>query len=81
MEKTIVRYKTRRQMHDYQGLHSGVPYVRLHVPQNEIWLRKDICKRNPKRCRRILGHEQREKRLMDKGMNYKTAHLKAGYKP
>ena len=67
-------------MHDYQGLHSGVPYVRLHVPRNEIWVQKEIRDRNPQRAARIVRHEVREKRLMDRGMKYKTAHRKAGYR-
>lgn len=79
MKKILVKYKPRKQMHDYQGLHSGVPFVRLHVPKNEIWIQKEIHDRNPARARRIMLHELRESKLMSEGYSYKTAHRKAKY--
>jgi len=66
-------------MHDYQGLHSGVPWVRLKVPKNQIWIQKEIHDRNPKRANRIMLHEFREIKLMGLGYPYSIAHVKAGY--
>jgi hypothetical protein len=68
-------------MGDYQGLHRNVPYARQskRIPRGEVWVRKDIRDRNPRRARRIAGHEMREARLMEQGMPYNAAHRKAGY--
>ena len=77
--KYKIKYKPKSIMGDYIALHSDVPWVRLDIPKDEIWIRKDIHDNNPERARRIQLHEFREIKLMENGDSYKKAHRKAGY--
>jgi len=75
-----VKYKSKGVMGDYIAIHGyGIPYLRKNVPKGEIWIRKDIHDRNPRRAKRIERHEIREIRYMRKGMPYKSAHRRARY--
>jgi hypothetical protein len=80
----IVKVKPRSVMGDYIALHGLLPEnelpVRLRhkIPENEIWIRKNVYD-DPKRRERILqGHEKFELELMEtKGLTYKQAHERA----
>lgn len=71
-------------MGDYIALHGLLPEnelpinLRHKIPENEIWIRKNVYD-DPKRRERILqGHEKFELELMEtKGLNYKQAHERA----
>ncbi|HVQ00917.1 MAG TPA: hypothetical protein VMT57_05335 [Candidatus Thermoplasmatota archaeon] len=80
----IVKVKPRSVMGDYIALHGLLPEnelpanLRHKIPENEIWIRKNVYD-DPKRRERILqGHEKFELELMEtKGMTYKQAHERA----
>ncbi len=80
----IVKVKPQSVMGDYIALHGLLPEnelpVRLRhkIPENEIWIRKDVYD-NPLRRERILqGHEKFELELMEtRGLTYKQAHRRA----
>ena len=82
----IVKVKPRSVMGDYIALHGLLPENELPVsfrhkiPENEIWIRKNVYD-NPKRRERILqGHEKFELELMEtKGLTYKQAHQRAQF--
>jgi hypothetical protein len=82
----IVRVKPRSVMGDYIALHGLLPenelpvHLRHKIPENEIWIRKDVYD-DPKRRERILqGHEKFELELMEtKGLTYKQAHERAQF--
>jgi hypothetical protein len=73
-------------MGDYIALHGLLPEnelpvsLRHRIPENEIWIRKNVYD-DPKRRERILqGHEKFELELMEtKGMTYKQAHERAQF--
>jgi hypothetical protein len=79
-----VKVKPRSVMGDYIALHGLVPEnelpVRLRhkIPEDEIWIRKDVYD-DPKRRERILqGHEKFEIGLMEtRDLTYKQAHRRA----
>jgi hemerythrin len=68
-------------MGDYIALHGLVPQnelpenLRHKIPENEVWIRKDVYD-NPRRRERILqDHEKFELELMEtRGFSYKQAH-------
>lgn len=76
--------KPRSVMSDYIALHGLCPQnelpenMRHKIPEDEIWMRKDVYD-DPKRRERILqGHEKYELTLMEtKGLTYKQAHRRA----
>jgi hypothetical protein len=80
----IVKVKSTAVMGDYIALHGLLPENELPVrfrhkiPENEIWIRKNVYD-DPKRRERILqGHEKFELELMEtKGLTYKQAHERA----
>ena len=80
----FVKIKPRSVMGEYIALHGLVPQnelpenLRHKIPENEIWIRKDVYD-NPKRRERILqGHEKFELELMEtRGFTYKQAHRRA----
>jgi len=80
----IVKVKPQSVMGDYIALHGLLPENELPVrfrhkiPENEIWIRKNVYD-DPKRRERILqGHEKFELELMEtKGLTYKQAHERA----
>jgi len=82
----IVKVKPRSVMGDYIALHGLLPEnelpVRLRnkIPENEIWIRKNVYD-DPKRRERILqGHEKFELELMEtRGLTYKQAHQRAQF--
>ena len=82
----IVKVKPRSVMGDYIALHGLLPEnelpvsLRHKIPENEIWIRKNVYD-DPKRRERILqGHEKFELELMEtKGMTYKQAHERAQF--
>jgi hypothetical protein len=73
-------------MGDYIALHGLLPEnelpisLRHKIPENEIWIRKNVYD-DPKRRERILqGHEKFELELMEtKGLTYKQAHKRAQF--
>ena len=73
-------------MGDYIALHGLLPEnelpvsLRHKIPENEIWIRKNVYD-DPKRRERILqGHEKFELKLMEtKGLTYKQAHKRAQF--
>lgn len=79
-----VKVKPRSVMGDYVALHGLLPgnelpgHLRHMIPEDEIWIRKDVYD-NPKRRERVLqGHEKFELELMErKGLTYKQAHYRA----
>ena len=83
-----VRVQPRSVMGDNIALHGLLPKNELpkslrgkrhgKIPENEIWIRKDVYD-NPKRRDRILqGHEKYELTLMEtRGLTYKQAHRRA----
>jgi len=83
----IVKVKPQSVMGDYIALHGLLPENELPVslrhnkiPENEIWIRKNVYD-GPKRRERILqGHEKFELELMEtKGLTYKQAHKRAQF--
>jgi hypothetical protein len=82
----IVKVKPRSVMGDYIALHGLLPEnelptnLRHKIPENEIWIRKNVYD-DPKRSERILqGHEKFELELMEtKGLTYKQAHERAQF--
>jgi len=82
----IVKVKPRSLMGDYIALHGLLPEnelpvsLRHKIPENEIWIRKNVYD-DPKRRERILqGHEKFELELMEtKGLTYKQAHERAQF--
>jgi hypothetical protein len=80
----FVKVKPRSVMGEYIALHGLVPQnelpenLRHKIPENEIWIRKDVYD-NPLRRERILqGHEKFELELMEtRGLTYKQAHRRA----
>jgi hypothetical protein len=82
----IVKVKPRSVMGDYIALHGLLPEnelpvgLRHKIPENEIWIRKNVYD-DPKRRERILqGHEKFELELMEtKGLTYKQAHKRAQF--
>jgi hypothetical protein len=80
----FVKVKPRSVMGEYIALHGLVPQnelpesLRHAIPENEIWIRKDVYD-DPKRRERILqGHEKFELELMEtRGLSYKQAHRRA----
>ncbi len=82
----IVKVKPQSVMGDYIALHGLLPENELPVrfrhkiPENEIWIRKNVYD-DPKRRERILqGHEKFELELMEtKGLTYKQAHQRAQF--
>jgi hypothetical protein len=82
--KYHVIIKPKKFMYPYIAVNSDLPKNELpkrmrHMHRNTIYIRDDIVKHNPERELRILLHEYREMRLIEKGYKYKTAHRKAGY--
>ena len=81
-----VKVKPRSVMGDYIALHGLLPknelpeHLRHKIPENEIWIRKDVYD-DPKRRERVLqGHEKFELELMERrGLTYKQAHYRAQY--
>lgn len=81
-----VKVKPRSVMGDYIALHGLLPenelpeHLRHKIPENEIWIRKDVYD-DPKLRERVLqGHEKFELELMErKGLTYKQAHYRAQY--
>lgn len=79
-----VKVKPRSVMGDNIALHGLLPKnelpkkLRGKIPENEIWMRKDVYD-DPKRREQILqGHEKFELGLMEtQGLTYKQAHSKA----
>ena len=73
-------------MGDYIALHGLLPEnelpvsLRHKIPENEIWIRKNVYD-DPKRRERILqGHEKFELELMEtRGLTYKQAHKRAQF--
>jgi len=73
-------------MGDYIALHGLLPEnelpirLRHKIPENEIWIRKNVYD-DPKRRERVLqGHEKFELELMEtKGLTYKQAHKRAQF--
>jgi hypothetical protein len=73
-------------MGDYIALHGLLPEnelpvsLRHKIPENEIWIRKNVYD-DPRRRERILqGHEKFELELMEtKGLTYKQAHERAQF--
>jgi len=82
----LVKVKPRSVMGDYIALHGLLPEnelpasLRHKIPENEIWIRKNVYD-DPKRRERILqGHEKFELELMEtKGLTYKQAHQRAQF--
>ena len=82
----IVKVKPRSVMGDYIALHGLLPenelpvILRHKIPENEIWIRKNVYD-DPKRRERILqGHEKFELELMEtKGLTYRQAHERAQF--
>ncbi|MCX6662058.1 MAG: hypothetical protein NTY91_05860 [Euryarchaeota archaeon] len=82
----IVKVKPQSVMGDYIALHGLLPEnelpvsLRHKIPENEIWIRKNVYD-DPKRRERILqGHEKFELKLMEtKGLTYKQAHKRAQF--
>ena len=82
----IVKVKPQSVMGDYIALHGLLPENELpirfrhKIPENEIWIRKNVYD-DPKRRERILqGHEKFELELMEtKGLTYKQAHQRAQF--
>ncbi len=82
----IVKVKPRSVMGDYIALHGLLPEnelpvsLRHKIPENEIWIRKNVYD-DPRRRERILqGHEKFELELMEtKGLTYKQAHERAQF--
>jgi len=82
----IVKVKPQSVMGDYIALHGLLPEnelpVRLRhkIPENEIWIRKNVYD-DPKRRERVLqGHEKFELELMEtKGLTYRQAHKRAQF--
>ena len=82
----IVKVKPQSVMGDYIALHGLLPEnelpvsLRHKIPENEIWIRKNVYD-DPKRRERILqGHEKFELELMEtKGLTYKQAHKRAQF--
>jgi len=82
----FVKVKPRSVMGDYIALHGLLPEnelpvsLRHKIPENEIWIRKNVYD-DPKRRERILqGHEKFELELMEtKGLTYKKAHERAQF--
>jgi hypothetical protein len=80
----IVKVKPVSVMGEYIALHGLLPEnelpirLRHKIPENEIWIRKNVYD-DPKRRERILqGHEKFELELMEtKGLTYKQAHQRA----
>jgi hypothetical protein len=80
----LVKVKPRSVMGEYIALHGLLPEnelpvsLRHKIPENEIWIRKNVYD-DPKRRERILqGHEKFELELMEtKGLTYKQAHKRA----
>src|SRR5512136_1720113 len=80
----IVKVKPRSVMGDYIALHGLLPEnelpvsLRHKIPENEIWIRKNVYD-DPRRRERILqGHEKFELELMEtRGLTYKEAHKRA----
>lgn len=80
----FVKVKPQSVMGDYIALHGLLPEnelpvsLRHKIPENEIWIRKNVYD-DPKRRERILqGHEKFELELMEtKGLTYKQAHKRA----
>lgn len=73
--------KTRKFMYPYIAMHGHLterdrPTRMDNMRYNTIYIRDDLP---PNRERRVLLHEYREMRLMEKGDTYKKAHRKAGY--
>jgi hypothetical protein len=78
-----VKVKSREVMGDYIALHGLVPqnelpeHLRLKIPDNEIWMRRDIYD-NKRERNKVLQHEECELTLMtNKDMTYKEAHAVA----
>jgi hypothetical protein len=82
----FVKVKPKSVMGDYIALHGLLPEnelpvsLRHKIPENEIWIRKNVYD-DPKRRERILqGHEKFELELMEtKGLTYKQAHKRAQF--
>lgn len=79
-----VKVKSRSVMGDYIALHGLVPQnelpvrLRYKIPENEIWIRKDIYDDQKQRERILQGHEKFELELMEtQGLTYKQAHKRA----
>ena len=80
----LVKVKPRSVMGEYIALHGLLPEnelpvsLRHKIPENEIWIRKNVYD-DPRRRERILqGHEKFELELMEtKGMTYQEAHRRA----
>ena len=81
-----MKVKPQSVMGDYIALHGLLPEnelpvsLRHKIPENEIWIRKNVYD-DPKRRERILqGHEKFELKLMEtKGLTYKQAHKRAQF--
>ena len=76
--------KSPKFMGDYISVNGHLPKNELpkrmrKMHRNTIYIRNDICKRNVKREERILLHEYREMRLIERGLHYKEAHRRAKY--
>jgi hypothetical protein len=79
-----VKVKPQSVMGEYIALHGLLPENELpirfrhKIPENEIWIRKNVYD-DPRRRERILqGHEKFELELMEtKGLTYKQAHKRA----
>jgi hypothetical protein len=80
-KKYTVIKKNHKFMYPYIAMHGHLtkrdrPNRMDNMPRNTIYIRDDLP---PDRQRRILLHEYREIRLMEKGLPYHKAHRKSGY--
>jgi hypothetical protein len=80
----FVKVKPRSVMGEYIALHGLVPQnelpenLRHTIPENEIWIRKDVYDDPARRERILQGHEKFELELMEtRGLSYKQAHRRA----
>jgi hypothetical protein len=80
----FVKVKPRSVIGDYIALHGLVPQnelpenLRYKIPENEIWIRKDVYDDPRERERILQGHEKFELELMEtRGFTYKQAHRRA----
>ena len=82
----IVKVKPQSVMGDYIALHGLLPEnelpvsLRHKIPENEIWIRKNVYDDLKRRERILQGHEKFELELMEtKGLTYKQAHKRAQF--
>ena len=80
----FVKVKPQSVMGEYIALHGLVPQnelpetLRHAIPEDEIWIRKDVYDDPARRERILQGHEKFELELMEtRGLSYKQAHRRA----